>query len=376
MRNLWFLRKIPSESSDSIPRGGSLLGNRIGHRRNVTRAHDHEQIAFFCGRLQIGTKRIAVGKIGGVRNAVGKLGGGNAVGICFTCGVNVDEADLVAVAECRDEILKQLSRAGIGVRLIDTAQPTAIHAACTGKRRADLGRMVTEVIVDGNAHVTVFQSTLIFHAAAGTGKGGQSRGNDVGVKTAAVGSSSTRQRVEHVVLTGNGKMDAAEILSVTEDREGGASVGIGDIHGAVVGVGRVDAEGHMVRVAAADAVHDVFVVGVDDVVAVLARDLHIFMEGFLDLIEGLEVVGMVHFLIEDDGDARSEGQEGVLVFACFEDEVLARTRMEVAAKLGNRRTDQNGGIALGVQKEMGEVEPIFLSRFSTHFLSDSFTSSL
>ena len=63
-----------------------------------------------------------------------------------------------------------------------------------------------------------------------------------------------------------------------------------------------------------------------------------------DLVKISEVVGVIHFFVENNGDGRAEGKKAVFVFAGFKNEILTGTGMKVMTELGNRSTDQNGGV--------------------------------
>ena len=216
--------------------------------------------------------------------------------------------------------------------------------------------MVGVVVDDG--HVADFTGDL--EATADAAKGCQALMQVGKGKAEPATDGDGGEGVAHVVPAGKAEPGEPQGLVSGQDEEVAAAKLVGanvDSREVVVAPARFQTVGDDVdagQVSVVEQAAHAFVIGAGHQSATGGQKVDEAVEGVAVIGWGGENVGMVVLDVGDDGDARAQPEEHIVVLVGLDDEDVAPAGAAVAAKTGQDAADDDGGIATGLQQEVGD----------------------
>src|SRR6202171_4844909 len=118
---------------------------------DVAGAHQEQEVARSHQALQHLARGLEIAGIRRVRQLVGQVRGLDPRRVLLARAVDVQDQHLVRTGECSREVVHQRRQARVAVRLEDDEDAAVPKLAGRLDRRANLGRVMRVVVVDGRA---------------------------------------------------------------------------------------------------------------------------------------------------------------------------------------------------------------------------------
>ena len=226
----------------------------------------------------------------------------------LTGRVDICYIELIHVLQYPTEVIAQQLGARVAVRLEQYNQSLRFQALGSLQSCRNFGGVVTIVIHDA----VVTGQVLGFKASASTGETYQSARDAGEVAAQFQRQSCSRQRVQHIVATGDTQLHASECGSFVVDGVEGTSALDGHIRCGVICI--LPAVGDCIGILGTDVSGSGIALAVDELTAGLAAQA---VEHALDVVEIAIEIKMFCLYIQDDAVLRNIVYEGAITFIAF-----------------------------------------------------------
>ena len=227
--------------------------------------------------------------------------------------------------------------------------PLIAHGPGGGQQGVKLCRVMGVVVVHRRAVI----AALVLKPAAGTVEVLQAPGDGLAGDPQHIGRGGGGQRVENVVLAGDVQVHMGVQLAVDHHVEAGAAVEERHIPGIAVRRPVRQREGEHRMTQPRHGLPGSLVVGVGDDIAPLGHQVGEGVEGPLDIRQVLEKVQVVLPHVQDHRHRGEEIQEGIAVFAGFQDDGVSLAHPIARMEHGQGAADHHGGVRLGRHEDVG-----------------------
>ncbi len=317
----------------------------------------HIDVAAAEGEYQIAVLRVFLNIFRNLVEGVDTQAAGNLraeigvidiVGVGFAHRKNLGDNRDVGNRQRLSKVVEQERGTAERMRLENRPYLFVAHFHRRGQRRGQLGGVVGEVVRYGDSS----RRAENLKASVNARKGVQILRNLCGGRAEIMRGRRRSKRVVDIMPAGYLKRDVAELFALVHQVEFLVrALDISQVFGVVI-VGFAEAERNHRQGDVLDRVEDILVVAVVDNHA--RRQVAEFVEGFFDIVKGLEVVEVVCVDIENHGDIGGQLEEGVDILARLADDNIALTDIAVAADKGQLAADDCRGVEARADQKLAE----------------------
>ena len=287
---------------------------------------------------------------GGCLNAPGQAFGADALNRSLTGTVDVEHAEIVAIAKTGRELALEQLRAAVAVRLEHNVNSIELAVASRFQRRADFGGVVT-IVVD-NGHPSLLAPDL--KAAVNTAERCQTAANTLDRNLKFKRHKDRRHRVQHVMPSHAANRELAKLESPIAQFEAAIQVPAVDISRHKIGIRR-DAVGKHRSLDGGQDLSHLRIVNSQNRRAIEWNPVRKFDESFSDAIEGAVVVDVLGVDAGNHRQNRRKLQERPIAFVRLNQQEIALSQTSIRSKGIDPSPDDDRGIfAGGVEDSRGD----------------------